>query len=255
MKSDKDPQNDKCDLPTCTCMKCIIRRERSQRKGNYKFSSMGTIYMNEFDEKIPISSPKYFNRSNRNGFDGIYKTHLSSCLTSTMKFDFKPFKVKLEEDNSQKMMINSFPFMGNSSYKSNFANYGSASNGNEPNQKLPFIKVPFRGNSNYLEDFKKYREDVYRNRNKNLAIESTLGFKGIMSPQSLKKEQFQPADFSQGHYFSPERSYKYQREKATIIPAKYHEADSTYENFFDDKTKRCKLQNFLKNKGSSFLQF
>ena len=49
--------------------------------------------MNEFEEKNPVSSPKNFNRSNRNSFDRTYKEHLSSGLMSTMKFDFKPFKV------------------------------------------------------------------------------------------------------------------------------------------------------------------
>jgi len=237
-------------------MKCIIRRERTQRKGNYQFSSMGTNYMNEYEEKKMISSPKYFNRSNRNCFDGTYKKHLSSGLMSTMKFDFKPYKVKLDEDNSEKFKLNSFPFWGNSSYRSTFMNYGSASNGNDPKEKLPFIKIPFRGKSNYLDNFKKYENDVYSNRDSSLPINCSLGFKGYMSPQSVKMEQFQPADFvKQDYYFSPKRSFKATREKATIIPAKYHDADSTtYENFFNEKNNNCQLENFLHSKGAGFMQ-
>jgi hypothetical protein len=248
--------NENSEWPKCSCMKCIIRRERTQRKGNYQFSSMGTNYMNEYEEKKMISSPKYFNRSNRNCFDGTYKKHLSSGLMSTMKFDFKPYKVKLDEDNSEKFKLNSFPFWGNSSYRSTFMNYGSASNGNDPKEKLPFIKIPFRGKSNYLDNFKKYENDVYSNRDSSLPINCSLGFKGYMSPQSVKMEQFQPADFvKQDYYFSPKRSFKATREKATIIPAKYHDADSTtYENFFNEKNNNCQLENFLHSKGAGFMQ-
>lgn len=244
------------DYPICSCMKCIIRRERSQRKGNYQFSSLGTNYMKEFKEKKMITSPKYFNRSNRNCFDGTFKQHLSSGLMSTMKFDFKPFKVKLDEDNSNKRNLKSFPFWGNSSYNSTYANYGSASNGNDPKQNLPFIKIPFRGNSNYIENFKKYKDDVYSNRDPSLPINCSLGFKGFMSPQSVKSEQFPPADFNtQGHYFSPERTYKAVKEKSNIIPAKYHNADSTtYENFFNDKNKNCELESYLQTKGMGFMK-
>ena len=246
--------SEKCELPNCTCMKCVIRRERSERKGNYQFSSMGTTNMNEFGEKNPVSSPKYFNRSNRNSFDGTFKQHLSSGLMSTMKYDFKPFKVKLDEDNSENRKLKSFPFWGKSSYNSTYANYGSASNGNDPKEKLPFIKVPFRGNSNYIENFKQYKDDVYKNRDPNLAIDCSLAFKGFMSPESVKAEQYRPSDFTQVHYFSPEQSWKRQREKATIVPANYHEADSTYENFYSDKRNECPLKSFLHTKGESFVQ-
>ena len=254
MKSNVMIADKNCDYPNCTCMKCVIRRERSQRKGNYQFSSAGTQYMNEYEEKKYISSPKYFNRSNRNCFDGTYKKHLSSGLMSTMKFDFKPFKVKLDEDNSNKHNLKSFPFWGKSSYDTNFANYGSASNGNDPKKDLPFIKIPFRGGSNYGDNFQKHKDD-YSDRDSNLKINCSLGFKGYMNPESHKSEQFKPADFTQQHYFSPERSYKATREKATIIPAKYHDADSTsYENFFNEKNKHCKLDSFLHSKGKRFMQ-
>ena len=251
MKSNLNDSAKKEDCyPSCSCTKCVIRRERTQRKGNYQFSSMGSNYMQEFEEKQIASSPKYFNRSNRNNFDGTYKTHLSSGLMSTMKFDFKPYKVKLDEDNSEKHKLNSFPFWGKSSYNTNFANYGSASNGNDPLEKLPFIKIPFRGKSNYYDNYKTYKEDVYSNRESNKKINCSLGFKGFMSPESVKSEQFKPADFSQKHYFSPERSYKATREKAMIIPAKYHDANSTtYENFFNNKSRNCKLETYLNNKG------
>lgn len=249
-------RKENCDLPDCTCMKCVIRRERSQRRGNYQFSSMGTNYMSNYSEKEVVASPKYFNRSNRNNFDGSYKKHLTSGLMSTMKFDFKPFKVKLDEDNSDKTNLKSFPFFGNSSYKTNFAGYGSPSNGNDPKEDLPYIKIPFRGKSNYLENFKKYKENVYSNRDPNKAIKCSLGFKAFMSPDNTnKKQRFKDFDFKKEIYCPPQKSYKATREKATIIPAKYLDADSTtYENFYNGDNKNCKLESFLHNKGVGFLQ-
>jgi hypothetical protein len=248
--------NENCDWPRCSCMKCIIRRERSQRKGNYQFSSMGTIYMNDFEEKKTVVSPNFLNRSIRNNFEESYNKHLPNSLMSTMKFDFKqPFKVKPDNDIYVKNKINPFPFCGRSSYKATYGNYGSASNGNEPKENLPFIKVPFRGKSNYEDDYKEYKEDIYSNRDGNMKINCSLEFKGYMSPQSLNKEQYKPADFSKKYYFSEKRFSKNIQEKGSILAAKYHDADSSsYNNFFKKKIINCKLGNFLNNKGVGYMQ-
>jgi len=246
--------NENCDLPRCSCMKCIIRRERSQRRGNYQFSSMGTIYRNDFEEKKTVIAPNFYNRSITNNFEGSYKKHLSNGLMSTMKFDFKPFKVKIDDDNYVKNKMNPYPFWGRSSYKATYGIYGSASNGNEPKENLPFIKVPFRGKSNYEDDYKKYKEDIYSNRDPNLKIDCSLEFKGYMSPQSLTKEQYRPADFSKKYYFSPKR-IKNVQEKGSIVAAKYHDLESSsYDNFFNKKIDNCKLGNYLHNKGVGYMQ-
>jgi len=248
----------KVTVPLCSCGKCIIRRQRYPQHNLYSYSkNMGSSYLKDYDLKDKTSSPKYLNRSIRNCFNGSYREHLPAGLMSTMKFDFKPYRIKLEESKAESKHLESFPFLGRSSYNTFFPSYGSASNGNNPKEKLPNIFVPFRGNSNYLENYKKYESELYKNRDPTLTQVGSLNFKGFMSPESTGRDKFRPIDLNQPHYFSSERPKKCEKERAKIIPANYPNGDqkSTYENFYSPSKQECELAVYLTKKGLKALEF
>ncbi len=155
-----DFDHKKVNVPLCTCGKCIIRRQRNPRQNLYCYKNLTSTYLNDYVRTSTGEAPKYLNRSKRNCFDRSYKEHLPAELMSTMKFDYKPFKIKLDSNKDDFKKIENLPFYGRTSYNFFFPNYGSASNGNQPKQKVPRIIVPFKGNSNYLENYKKLRTHV-----------------------------------------------------------------------------------------------
>lgn len=245
-------------VPRCTCGKCIIKRQRNVKPNFFPYNkNMGSTYSKDFDLKDSCSSPRYFNRSKRNGFDGSYKEHLPAGLMSTMKFDFKPFLIKLEETKSTTTLVESTPFFGRSSYNINFPSWGSASSGNTKRLPLPQINLPFRGNSNYLENYTKYEEEIYKNRDPIINNKSNLYFKGLMSPESTVRDAYRPIDLKQSHYFSTEKPKKFLKEKAVIIPHQYSKADfrSTYDDFYTENPRyNCELAMYLDNKGLKQLE-
>ena len=95
-------------VPFCSCGKCIIRRSRDgNRNSKYPYNrKMETTYKNAYVKKGKGLSAPYFNKSVRNGFDGKFKEHLTSGLMSTMKFDFKPFMIKLDPNRGENNEFN-----------------------------------------------------------------------------------------------------------------------------------------------------
>lgn len=248
---------EKVTVPLCSCGKCIIRRQRNPQHNLYSYSkNMGSTYLQDYESKEQTFSPKYLNRSIRNCFEGSYREHLPAGLMSTMKFDFKPFRIKLEESKAESKLLDSFPFWGKSTYNTFFPSYGSASNGNNAKEKLPRILVPFRGNSNYLENYKKYESEIYRNRDPTMMQTGSLNFKGFMSPETTLRDNFRPIDLKQKHYFSSEKPLKCEKEKTKIIPANYPNGDfkSTYENFYSSSKQDCELARYLTKKGLKTLE-
>jgi len=215
---------------------------------------MGSTYTKNHNTKGNGLSAPYFNRSIRNGFEGSYKEHLTAGLMSTMKFDFKPFLIKLDPSRVESKNLEQTPFWGKSTYSANFPSWGDASSGNGPKEKLPFINVPFRGNSNYLENHTKFGDDSYRYLSPNLKRDSTLEFKGKVLNDSNGRESYKPFDFeAEKHCLSLERPKKADKEKAVIIPADYPKSDnfgSTYSfNFKNNLNSECELSLFLKKHG------
>ena len=236
-------------VPLCTCGKCIIRRNRDgNRNSKYPYNrKMGTTYGGDFVKKGKGLSATFLNRSVRNGFDGKYKEHLTSGLMSTMKFDFKPYLVKNNPNQGDGFDKDQSPFMGRSTYGSNFPSWGGASSGNGPKEKLPFIEVPFRGGSNYSDNYKNFDPQ-----NTGILRQgSSLGFNGKKLNDSNARESYQGLETP----FSMEKPKKTDKEKAVIIPADYpKEFGSTYGNSYGGYDSNCDLAVYLKKSGMKNLE-
>jgi len=251
---------EKMTVPICSCGKCIIRRDRFGNRGTkYPYNrNLGSTYAKTHDLKGKGLSAQYFNRSIRNGFEGSYKEHLTAGFMSTMKFDFKPFLIKLDPSRLENQNLDQAPFWGRSTYNSNFPSWGGASKGNGPKEKLPFIKVPFRGNSNNLESYKKHDEDNYKYLSPNLKQFASIDFKGKILNDTNFNESYKPIDNDKNYYLNLERPKKAEREKDILIPADYPKSDnfnSTYGTYFKNNlNENCELALFLRKTGLKNLE-
>jgi len=241
---------EKLTVPICSCGKCIIRRNRDgNRNSKYPYNrKMSSTYTNSYQKKGKGLSAPFLNRSIINGFDGKYKEHLTSGLMSTMKFDFKPYLVKMNPNQGDGNGIENTPFYGRSTYGSNFPSWGEASSGNGPKDKLPFIPVPFRGGTNYSDNYRPFDNAKH---SPCLIQGSSLGFNGKILNDSNKRESYQDL----GRPFSMEKPRKNDKEKAVIIPADYpKEFGSTYGSSFKGLNSDCELANYLKKSGLKNLE-
>jgi len=245
-------------VPLCTCGKCIVKRIRKDNFESFPYNkNLSSAYTSDFDWKNNRQVPKFYNRSKYSGFEGSYKEHLPTGLMSTMKFDFKPFKVKMEDKQVEEHKILSVPFFGRTTYSTNYPSWGAASVGSRDRVELPEIKVPLRGNSNYSENYIKYDKDFYKKRDQ-LLSKSTLEFYGKFNPDTTFKTSFKPVDFNQPHYFNRERMTKTKVEgKSSLIPAEFPKSnfESLYsQSYVDFKDKRCALSEYMKRKGIKSLE-
>lgn len=239
-------------VPLCTCGKCIIRRNRDgNRNSKYPYNNkMGSTYTDSFQRKGKGQSAAFLNRSIRNNFDGKYKEHLTSGLISTMKFDFKPFLIKRNDNEDNNKKYENIPFYGRSTYGSNFPSWGGASSGNGEKEKLPFIPIPFRGGTNYSDNYIRFEN---HNNHAPYKQESTLGFNGKILNESNVKESYRPIPMER--FFSMERPSKNEIEKDLLIPADYpKEFGSTYGNSFKNLGAECELASYLKKSGMKNLE-
>lgn len=244
-----DIDGEKVTVPPCSCGKCLIRRDREgNRNTKYPYNkSMSTTYANSFQKKTNGVSAPYFNRSLRNSFDGKYKEHLTSGFLSTMKFNFRPFMIKLEDCKNENDNRENVPFYGRSTYGTNFPSWGGATCGNGLPTKLPIISVPFRGNSNYNEHYKPIDEG-YKN-SPEIKQFSTLNFRGRILNDSNAKESYQ----FKLNPFSAEK-VKYDRVNYNIQADYPKEFNTTYGMGFGSPDKRCELSNYLKRVGKTNLE-
>ena len=91
-------------VPPCTCGKCIVRRLRKDFFSSFPYNKdLASTYKNDYDWKTntPDNPDEGYNRSKHNGFEGAYKEHIPTSLISTMKMDYKPFKVQLTINQRQ----------------------------------------------------------------------------------------------------------------------------------------------------------
>lgn len=238
-------KGEKVTVPLCSCGRCIIRRKRDDLQGNYPYNDkMASTYCDHFDKKKFGNSATYFNRSKNSNFDINHREHIPSLLVSTMKFDYKPYKVKLDFDKKETIKINTMPFFGNSTYSSFFPNWNCSQN-KSPSEKLPHLKIPFRANSTYGDNF--YKKKPIHQRYKPF---NNLSFKGKFYGQPNEKYN----DFDKNAYIN-DGNNKYLNEKSKIIPADYPKKfDSTYRIEYNDEKDQCDLAVFLKKSGMKHLE-
>lgn len=246
-------------IPKCTCGKCIVKRLRKDFFTSFPYSkNLGSTYTGDFDWKTAQKNPDFYNRSKHSGFEGVYREHLPTGLISTMKFDYKPFKVKMEEKQPEEHKILSVPFFGRTTYQTKYPNWGSSSVGSKGRMELPEIKVPLRGNSNYRENYTNYDPGFYKKRDPTNFQRSTLEFYGKLNPDTTFNTSYKPIDFNQPHYFNRERMTKTIVEgKSSFVPADFPPSnfESLYsQSYVDYMDKKCHLAEYLKKRGLKYLE-
>lgn len=246
-------------VPYCTCGKCIVKRMRKDFFSSFPYSKgLGSTYHKDFDWKTQSKEPEFYNRSKHSGFEGAYKEHLPTSLVSTMKFDYRPFQVKLEDNlQPQEQQIESVPFFGRSSYNTNYPNWGSTAITDNKPVKLPEIKVPLRGKSNYKENYEQYDQKFYKQRDPTNFQRSTLEFFGKLNPDTTYGNSYKPVNFKLKHYFGNDPCNKQVVEKSSLIPAAFPKSnfESNYsQSFVDFKDNRCLLAEYLKKSGMKSLE-
>ena len=238
-------------VPYCTCGKCVVKRMRKDGFENMPYNkNMSSAYTAEFDWKNNKKNPEFYNRAKRSQLEGAYKEHLPTGLMSTMKFDYKPFKVKMEERKTEEHKILSVPFFGRTTNSTAYLNWGSSSAGATTKVELPDINVALRGNSNYTENYVKYEADFYKKREATNFKKATLEFYGKFNPDTTFNTSFKPVDLNQKHYFNRERITKTKVEgKSSLIPAEFPKSnfESLYsQSYVDFRDKKCALSEYLK---------
>jgi hypothetical protein len=245
-------------VPFCTCGKCIVKRMRKDFFSSFPYSkNLGSTYVKDFDWKTQEKGPEFYNRSKHSGFEGTYKEHLPTSLVSTMKFDYRPFQVKMEEEKPQEQLIESVPFFGRSTYSTNYPNWGSTHIGDNKGIKLPEIKVPLRGKSNYKENYGMYDPKFYKQRDPTNFQRNTLEFFGKLNPDTIYGTSYKPVNFKLKHYFGNETCKKHDIEKSSMIPADFPKSnfESNYsQSFVDFKDNKCQLAEYLKKSGIKWLE-
>lgn len=114
-------------VPPCTCGKCIVRRLRKDFFNSFPYNKdLASTYKDDYDWKTnePEDPNEVYNRSKHTGFEGQYKEHIPTSLISTMKMDYRPFKVKSEDKQKPTKEPFNIPFMGRSTYQQTYPNWG-----------------------------------------------------------------------------------------------------------------------------------
>ena len=85
-------------VPQCTCGKCIVRRQRKNEDPSIPYNKdLQSVYTSDYPAKRPIKDKGFLNRAKLTGFQNSYKETLPGGLTSTMKGDYVPYDVNLED--------------------------------------------------------------------------------------------------------------------------------------------------------------
>jgi hypothetical protein len=242
-------------VPICTCGKCLVKRAHKNFNTNFPYNkNLGTTYSTDFPCQSQPGKDEMYNRSKHSAFEGVVKEHLPSSLVSTMRNDYKPFKVKIDEDQPTQDKVKSAPFFGRSSYTTEYPDWGSTLVGKEKPEVMPDIKVPLRGQAHYKENFPKYDDNFYKKREPINFAKDTLQFFGKVNPETTYGNSFQPVDFKQEHYFPNESYKKTDIEKTTFIPTDFPTPDTLYQSEYKKHDTKCKLAEYLKRLGMAVLE-
>ena len=249
-------------VPPCTCGKCIVRRLRKDFFNSFPYNKdLASTYKNDYDWKTntPDNPDEVYNRSKHNGFEGAYKEHIPTSLISTMKMDYKPFKVQIENKPKPKKEPFIIPFMGRTTNQTTYPNWGAmVPTPDSEDNKMPDIHVPLRGQSNYVENYPRYDEKFYKKGEPLDFAKATLNFYGKINPRTTYGDAFKPVDFGNPNYFPKEPLINTaQGENSVFSPCNNQPGtfDSTYKGDdvpYDDKM--CKLRKYLNAHGMRYLE-
>ena len=247
-------------MPPCTCGKCIVRRLRKDFFSSFPYNKdMATTYKDDYDWKVndPENPDETYNRSKHTGFEGQYKEHLPTSLISTMKMDYRPFKVKVEDKQKPKKEPMKIPFMGRTTYQQTYPNWGVVPVGGGDESKIPEIQVPLRGQSNYKENYPKYDPKFYQGGEPLDFAKSTLKFTGDLNPSTTYGDAYKPVDLGNPNYFPKDPLFNTAKGenpvfKAADFPPNNFETEyySKYKAYEDGM---CELRKYLNKRGMKFL--
>ena len=235
-------------VPQCTCGKCIVRKKRLIEDPSIPYNKdLASIYTTDYPPKRPIKDNGFVNRSKLTGFDNQFKETLPDGLTSTMKGDYIPYDVKLEDRGKKTFDIYSGPFTGPTTYEVNYLNWGSTGQAPSKVSAYPDIKIPLRGDSNYNENYIKYPTDKYKVRDPIRPVDSqkphgkladTTTYNNDYVPKDLTNDRFKPLQNS--NFISADNP-----------PDNF---DTTYRiNYIDYDDKMCRLRKYLNARGMRYL--
>jgi hypothetical protein len=252
MKTEEN--TDSCEVPYCTSKKCIDKNIKKGIFTNFPYNpNISSAYGSEFDWKTNQNSSNFYNRSKHTGFEGAYRENLPTSLISTMKFDYRPFRVNLEEKEKEQHEVFSVPFIGRSTYQTKFPRWGDTMVSAKEKAHTSEINVPFGGESNYKENYIKYQPNFYKKRDLLNLKNSSLNFFGKINPETSYGSTYKPIDFNQPHYFQKQKYTKYTAEGKSILePAKFPKSNfqSLYSQSFQDfSDKKYSLANILAESG------
>jgi hypothetical protein len=245
----------KVTVPVCTCGKCLVKRLRKNFFTSFPYNKgLSSTYGTDYPGKNPIGKEDLYNRAKHTGFEGVYKEHLPTSLMSTMKYDFKPFQVKLEDEKPTEHKVESIPFFGRSMYNTHYPNWGSTLIGKEKPEVLPEIKVPLRGKPHYKENYIAYDPNFYQKRDPTNFAKDTLQFFGKVQPETTYGTSFKPVDFNQPHYFPKDTFKKTDIERTSLIPTDFPTPDTLYQTDYKPYDSKCRLAEYLKSRGMRQLE-
>ena len=155
----------KTHVPQCTCGKCIVRRQRKNEDPIIPYNKdLSSIYTSDYPPKNPIRQNGFLNRAKLTGFENSFKETLPGGLTSTMKGEYIPYDIKLENPKKTSYEIYSGPFTGPTTNEVNYLNWGSSAASKIKQTTFPDIKIPLRGNSDYHDNYVEYPKENYKKR-------------------------------------------------------------------------------------------
>lgn len=251
-------------VPICTCGKCVVKRMRKEHFLSYPYNkNLQSIYKDDFgptNSGIPFNDRKndYIKAKGCN-ISGVFKDHIPTSLMSTNKMDYKPFKVQLEELKPNKHEIEKAPFIGSTTNKAFYNNWGSTLEDKSPTEKFPDIKVPLRGDSNYKQSYPRFPKSEYEKKDMKIIPKSNLEFFGKLNPETSYGNCYQPVDFKQPHYFNKDdKTNKSNSNRTNFVSAEFPPSnfESSYKRSignFDNST-ICQLREFLVKKGKTCLE-
>jgi len=158
---------------------------------------MASTYKDDYPWKTndPENPDDVYNRAKHSNFDGQYKENIPTSLMSTMKMDYRPFKVKGTEPKKKEIDDFKIPFMGKSVYKKEYPNWGAMTPvPDSPDDAIPDIQVPLRGISNYNENYVKHPDEYYKKGDPLNFSKPTLKFDGDLDPRTTYNEAYKPVD-------------------------------------------------------------
>lgn len=251
-------------VPTCTCGKCVVKRLRKGNFLSYPYNkNIKSMYQDDFgpnNSQIPFNDKKkYFNKAKICNIGQTYTDHIPTSLLSTQKKDFKPFKVSQEENVPTKYELDKAPFLGNTTYKNAYTDWGSTKESKIPTDKLPDIHIPLRGEANYKESYPRYGKKNYENTDLKIIPKPNLTFFGSLNPDTSYGTTFKPVDFKQPQYFNQDgKNNKKGWEKTSFVsanfpPSNFETSYSKSIGNFDTKN-ICKLREFLVKRGKNSLE-